>query len=130
LIVLNNINKRKKGPKCLPVNAGGDVSFARKRCRGALENQKIISVGNGSVTTVKKIVGNDHLCYMRARENKDSNSKYIFCDFECTQENVFQCQEGYRPLRKPDCSSCKDMFERDPCFYWMNLKLGGDLIAS
>ncbi|XP_052814068.1 uncharacterized protein LOC128241135 [Mya arenaria] len=58
----------------------------------------------------KTYVLEDHLCFLRATPYKQNDSKFIFFDFECTQDEVLECQEGYRPVEcehsQPDCNTC------------------------
>lgn len=62
----------------------------------------------------------DHVCYMkttaaeeetrllkrkqekRAKEDDDVK-KWIFFDFECTQDEMIQCNEGYQPQQQIAC---------------------------
>lgn len=60
----------------------------------------------------KKYVFNDHMCYMRAIENKRSLPRFIFFDFECTQsDRILQCPDGYLH----DADKCKSCDATDPC---------------
>ena len=49
-----------------------------------------------------------HLCYMRSEKDaSETNPRYILFDFECTQNCVHECQEGYKPPAvNPHCASC------------------------
>ena len=52
-----------------------------------------------------------HQCYMKTKyldQLVDKTVTYIFWDFECTQDDVFQCEKGYKfdPLTKR-CINCK-----------------------
>jgi len=51
------------------------------------------------------VVG-DHLCFIRAMEQKDTEPNFIFYDFEATQESLFQCEEGYAPTNPHGCQTC------------------------
>ena len=31
----------------------------------------------------------------------------VFFDFECSQEERAECEEGYKPLRKENCKECQ-----------------------
>ncbi|XP_069109808.1 uncharacterized protein [Argopecten irradians] len=62
----------------------------------------------------KEYVHVGHLCYVRALEPKKSSSKFIFFDFECSQEDdVIQCEDHHAAERNPECPVCKDM--QIPC---------------
>lgn len=61
----------------------------------------------------KQFVNTDHLCYLRALECKENNPRYIFFDFECTQEDTMCCEEGYLLQKNPECVICCN--EIDPC---------------
>ncbi|OOY83861.1 hypothetical protein BOW37_12735, partial [Solemya velum gill symbiont] len=48
-----------------------------------------------------------HLCYIRSTPVKGMDlPKFIFYDFECSQSQMSECEEGYLPLKKPDCPLC------------------------
>ena len=51
----------------------------------------------------------NHLCYLRIREAKKSSCKYIFFDFECTQETGIH--EANYLVAQTVCSSCIE----EPC---------------
>ncbi|KAJ8321125.1 hypothetical protein KUTeg_001320 [Tegillarca granosa] len=59
----------------------------------------------------KQYVDPDHLCYVRALEEKKSNSKFIFFDIETTQNEIVACKDGYISLRKDHCQ-CSPL---NPC---------------
>ena len=51
----------------------------------------------------------EHLCSMRAdRVLADKPRKYIFFDFECSQDKVGQCEAGYEPRKKVRCKQCEE----------------------
>ena len=41
--------------------------------------------------------------------------KFIFADFECSQDERAECTEGYVPLRNPDCMECQPGRTCSPC---------------
>ena len=50
-----------------------------------------------------------HHCYIRSIGSKESLPRYIFFDFETTQEDeVMQCKYGYVAIKDPNCSKCKE----------------------
>ncbi|XP_052815380.1 uncharacterized protein LOC128242318 [Mya arenaria] len=63
--------------------------------------------------TCKDYVMEDHKCYMQpANEDDNSDNKkkpketqYIFFDFECTQDTIVQCNDGYLP-GEDRCINC------------------------
>ncbi|XP_060564754.1 uncharacterized protein LOC132723964 [Ruditapes philippinarum] len=49
-----------------------------------------------------------HLCYLRSIPAKEHyNSKFIFFDFECCQDEVSECENGYVASRKRNCKDCQ-----------------------
>lgn len=75
----------------------------------------------------------DHVCYMkttaeeeetrllkrkqekRAKEDDDVK-KWIFFDFECTQDEIIQCNEGYQPQQQIACGNCNQSdCHTNPC---------------
>ena len=59
--------------------------------------------------TCKQYFNEDHHCYQRANPAAD-NSKflYIFLDFECQQDRMFECADGFSPDVNQRCVSCRD----------------------
>lgn len=56
--------------------------------------------------TCKDYVNEDHQCYMQpvesdvVKEKKSKTLQYIFFDFECTQDDQLECEDGYLPDAK------------------------------
>ena len=48
----------------------------------------------------------EELCYDKTEEDEDI-LKYIFFDFETTQEDQVQCDDGYQPDENETCMNCK-----------------------
>ena len=63
----------------------------------------------------KEHVEGQHLCYMRAAEPKKSTGKYIFFDFEATQDEMIECAEGYTPKKKEGCRECTEDYTCSTC---------------
>ena len=75
--------------------------------------------GEKYCTVCKDYVDQEHRCYMQPEIKEDESSKleddnftkpkaYIFFDFECTQDEVFQCQKGYVKREESKvCINCK-----------------------
>jgi hypothetical protein len=61
-----------------------------------------------------------HQCYMLPVDYNDRQKKhtYIFFDFECTQDDRIQCQQGYQSDDNETCIHCKSpkcgAFEHKP----------------
>lgn len=68
----------------------------------------------GNKYTYKMFMSDDHVCYMKTtaeeeptklfkrkqmKKNNENEAvkKWIFFDFECTQDERIQCNEGYQP---------------------------------
>ena len=60
--------------------------------------------------TCRKYQNSEHHCFHRARKSTNTNEfKYIFFDFECTQDRVMECSQGYSPgVRCEDCENTDD----------------------
>lgn len=54
----------------------------------------------------KDYVIGDHLCYYRARKPRLTSGKFIFFDFESSQEKIFECHQGYVSKPKAGCTNC------------------------
>ena len=63
----------------------------------------------------KEYVEGQHLCYMRAAQAKTSTGKYIFFDFEATQDETIECNDGYSPKKKNDCDDCSEDYTCASC---------------
>ena len=67
-------------------------------------------------TSCDKYVLRDHLCYLRSIPAKQEFiPKFIFPDFECSQDERSECTEGYAPLMNPDCTECQPSRTCTPC---------------
>ncbi len=59
-------------------------------------------------SSCEQYVMEGHLCYLRATRAKEhDNPKFIYFDFECSQDEVLVCEEGYKPLRITNCKDCQ-----------------------
>ena len=47
-----------------------------------------------------------HKCYVKPLEPKQTSGKFLYYDFECTQEEIIVCSAGYEPLDDPNCQTC------------------------
>lgn len=57
-----------------------------------------------------------HRCYLFAEEPKTPVTKFVFFDFEASQDRMAECQEGYSPKRCCDipcknCSKCQNCLQ-------------------
>ena len=67
-------------------------------------------------TSCDKYILRDHLCYLRSIPAKQEFiPKFIFADFECSQDERSECTEGYAPLMNPDCTECQPSRTCTPC---------------
>ena len=58
-------------------------------------------------SSCNKYVLRGHQCYLRATPYKDKSSlKFIFFDFECNQDEISECTEGYVSSTIPTCQQC------------------------
>ncbi len=61
-------------------------------------------------TSCKEFVLDDHLCYLRSTPAEEEFiPKFIFFDFECSQDEIMECETGYQ---KNDCKNCE---KDNPC---------------
>ena len=59
------------------------------------------------VNCEQNVVG-EHLCYLRARPAVDhSQFKHIYFDFECRQDDIFQCENGCVKDLNQRCRACR-----------------------
>ena len=72
--------------------------------------------GEYQCSSCNKYVMDDHQCYLRSTPPKeDFIPKFIFFDFECSQDEKAECDEGYRPLKKEKCEDCQPQQLCKPC---------------
>jgi len=57
----------------------------------------------------KSYVQQDHLCYYRIKKPKKTSGFFLYYDYECSQDSIFQCQDGYSYRPKKDCSRCESL---------------------
>ena len=63
-----------------------------------------------------KYVMDDHLCYLRSVPPKEEFiPKFIFFDFECSQDERAECEEGYVPTKRENCKDCQSQQVCNPC---------------
>ena len=82
--------------------------------------------GENYCKVCKDFFQEDHRCYMQPTDSEKSDNqrqatlKYIFFDFECTQDILLQCSEGFKPGADTKCINCKTSwcgsFEHKPNF--------------
>jgi hypothetical protein len=59
-------------------------------------------------TSCEQYVMDDHKCYLRANECKeDFIPKFIYFDFECSQDEKLVCSDRYKPIKIPNCKDCQ-----------------------
>ncbi|WP_370606092.1 DNA polymerase, partial [Solemya velum gill symbiont] len=59
-------------------------------------------------SSCKNFVLEGHLCYIRTTPTKELDlPQFIFFDFECSQDEKIECEQGYLPIRRLGCESCK-----------------------
>jgi len=48
------------------------------------------------------------MCYLRATPSSDNaEAKFLFYDFECSQDQIVQCSEGYMANVTENCTQCR-----------------------
>ncbi|XP_062587273.1 uncharacterized protein LOC134248892 [Saccostrea cucullata] len=72
--------------------------------------------GHYTCKSCRQYVDPEHLCYARSHNSKENQNsrRFIFADIEASQKDeIVQCEWGYTPLRRLDCSECRS--EGNPC---------------
>lgn len=68
--------------------------------------------GENYCKVCKDFFQEDHRCYMQPTDSEKSDNqrqatlKYIFFDFECTQDVLLQCSESFKPGADTKCINC------------------------
>ena len=64
--------------------------------------------GEYKCSSCHKYMMDDHKCYLRATPAKEHFiPKFIFFNFECSQDEITVCNEGYVPNSKLNCKDCQ-----------------------
>ena len=65
--------------------------------------------GEWKCTRCQNYVIGKHLCYQRAlARTETSKFRHIYFDFECRQDDIFQCLDGYTNNPFTRCTACQD----------------------
>ena len=99
------INKGKAKPS--PCETYWKCRLCKRSYKRVKESPQEHDCNSYRCKTCKQRVPLDHLCYLRAAQSQATNGKFLFFDFECTQDSMKECDGGYCPNPKEDCSSCK-----------------------
>ena len=68
-------------------------------------------------------VMDDHLCYLRSIPPKEEFiPKFIFFDFECSQDERAECEEGYVLTKRENYKDCQSQQVCNPCSKCQNCK--------
>jgi len=62
--------------------------------------------GEWFCTCCSEFVVGEHLCYYRIRKPKSTSGRFLFYDFETSQDTVMTCEKGYANRPKDDCGDC------------------------
>ena len=118
-----------KGPTCFNLHnkttpLGNSTCTSYYKCKncGQTVNKRAgdHTCGNVYCKTCKDYYSSGHQCYMLPVDYNDRQKKqtYIFFDFECTQDDRIQCQQGYQSDDNEKCIHCKSprcgAFEHKP----------------
>ncbi|XP_041361018.1 uncharacterized protein LOC121377177 [Gigantopelta aegis] len=72
-------------------------TICKKMLDRSERDPKLHTCGEWKCPCCNNYVDQGHLCYQPPKEIKDAHTKLIFYDFECRQDELLQCQEGYLP---------------------------------
>ena len=124
-----------QGQKCFELHKkttlkGNSTCLSIFRCGGCgktinrnMHKKKIHVCGEKYCNTCKGFFAEDHLCYMQPEEEEnafevpesieeelvkemENANQFIFFDFECTQDDLNQCDSGYNPDDNGKCQHC------------------------
>ena len=116
-----------KGPTCFNLHKkttpSGNATCTYYKCKncGQTVNKRVgdHTCGNVYCKTSKDYYPSGHQCYMLPVDyDRQKKQTYIFFDFECTQDDRIQCQQGYQSDDNGECIHCKSprcgVFEHKP----------------
>ena len=109
-----------KGPTCFDLHnkttpLGNSTCTSYYKCKncGQTVNKRMgdHTCGNVYCKTCKDYYSSGHQCYMLPVDYNDRQKKqtYIFFDFEWTQDDRIQCQQGYQSNDNEKCIHCKSL---------------------
>jgi hypothetical protein len=84
--------------KCLECGVIVEVTkrpFSKHRC------------GEWFCRLCREHVTGEHLCYYRIKKQKLTTGKFVFYDFETSQDTLISCEKGFVPARPQGCDSCE-----------------------
>lgn len=132
-ISCNKCNRHFRGRECFNLhrrlttkgNSTCSLIYRCKDCNSTVNtklSKKQHICGNVYCDICKDFFEEGHMCYMLPAENKtvsnpmadeetdmfdvDHDKVFIFFDFECTQEDIVQCEEKYNPDVFGKCTNC------------------------
>lgn len=137
-------NRHFKNKTCLQLHAkvssqGNSTCQTYYRCRlcsttvNRNKSRQLHVCGHKYCDTCKMFMSEDHVCYMKTTEEEEATrmlkrkrkkrvdedddvQKWIFFDFECTQDEMIQCNEGYKPRQRIVCGNCNQSdCHTNPC---------------
>ncbi|XP_041350680.1 uncharacterized protein LOC121369694 [Gigantopelta aegis] len=79
-------------------------TICKKMLNRSERDPKLHTCGEWKCPCWNSHVDQGHLCYQPPKEINDAHTKVIFYDFECRQDELLQCNEGYSPIEV--CPTC------------------------
>lgn len=118
-------------------NSTCQTYYRCRQCSSTVDRNKSRQLhvcGHKYCDTCKMFMSKDHVCYIKTTEEEEATKmlkikrnkrveddddvqKWIFFDFECTQDEIIQCNEGYKPhLQRIVCGNCNQSdCHTNPC---------------
>jgi len=97
--------KTDKGEVTSPsATSSGDALRAKNVINRFKRPEELHDCGEWMCKCCKSWVQGEHKCFLIPEEPKKPVKKFIFFDFEATQDTIAECTEGYGPV----CETCKD----------------------
>jgi G:T-mismatch repair DNA endonuclease (very short patch repair protein) len=97
-------------------NADGTMSLCATyrrctKCRKRLSKKDVKEhiCGTYKCTNCQKNnVYRNHKCFMRHTQPPNTSGKFLYYDFECTADDMYECSAGFKTASKDECKLCID----------------------
>ena len=105
--------KVKKGEKIRPLMSQCDIWWKCRTCKQTIDRTKRKPTehrcGEWFCYTCQNYFVDDHQCFHRAKKPTNTgNFRYIFFDFECSQDTMIECEKGHTRDAHKRCGECRD----------------------
>ena len=103
------VKKSKKAPVLSPCQRWHKCITCKKVLDVTKRDPRLHKCGEWFCRTCTRFVTDKHFCFQRAASAQDTSTfRHMYFDFECRQDSMYTCAEGYSTVRCTECIA-------DPC---------------